>query len=118
MLACSLKRAPSKAKHSHETNHILLWRRVTLHLIAGGAAGPPGAHAGAEGPGHVRTHPHQHAVAHQEGGKRQLGEPRLLQHGAVSLAQRLETALALPVGVSLAVKWLILRAASCAIRQI
>ena len=48
--------------------------RVPVHPVAGGAPGPPGTHAGAEGPGHVRPHPHQHAVAHQEGGKRHCGE--------------------------------------------
>ena len=45
-------------------------RRVAVRPVARGAPGPPGAHAGAERPGHVCSHPHQHAVAHQEGGKR------------------------------------------------
>lgn len=61
----------------YNTFHLKIVRvccRIAVHPAAGGAAGPPGAHAGAERPGHVRPHPHQHAVPHQERGKRHCGQ--------------------------------------------
>lgn len=48
--------------------------RIAVHPAARGAPSPPDPHAGAEGPGHVCPHPHQHAVPHQEGGKWHRGE--------------------------------------------
>lgn len=68
---CSLPNVSSCAL-SHVAFFLLC--RVAVHPAAGGAAGPPGAHAGAEGPGDVRAHPHQHAVPHQEGGKQHGGQ--------------------------------------------
>lgn len=45
-----------------------------MHPVAGGAPYPPGTHAGAERPGHVRPHPYQHALPHQEGGEWHCGK--------------------------------------------
>lgn len=53
---------------------VCLCCRVTMHPFASGAQSPPGLHAGAERPGHVCQHPHQHALPYQEGGKQHSSE--------------------------------------------